>query len=58
MAVGLSYGLSLPVLALPLIAFALIVGWSRVVLGVHYPGDVVFGQLIAVLTVAGMALGA
>jgi undecaprenyl-diphosphatase len=58
MAVAMSYGLALPSLALPLIGFAMLVGWSRVVLGVHYPGDVLFGQLIAVCTVAGMALGA
>lgn len=38
-----------PTLALPLVALALAVGWSRVVLGVHYPGDVLAGQSLAIL---------
>lgn len=54
LAVALSYSVAFPSLAAPLIAFALLVGWSRVVLGVHYPGDVVVGQLIATATVAVM----
>ena len=52
LAVALSYALAAPLLAVPLVGFALIVGWSRVKLGVHYPGDVVMGQLMAVATVA------
>lgn len=52
LAVALSYALAAPILAVPLVGFALVVGWSRVKLGVHYPGDVVMGQLIAVATVA------
>jgi undecaprenyl-diphosphatase len=56
LAVALSYGLAFPAVALPLVAFALLVGWSRVVLGVHYPGDVIVGQCIAALTVVGLAL--
>jgi undecaprenyl-diphosphatase len=52
LAVALSYALAAPMLAVPLVGFALIVGWSRVKLGVHYPGDVIMGQLIAVATVA------
>jgi undecaprenyl-diphosphatase len=55
LAVALSYGLAAPRLAVPLVGFALLVGWSRVKLGVHYPGDVVMGQLIAVATVATVA---
>lgn len=51
LAVALSYSLAFPFLAVPLIGAALVVGWSRVVLGVHYPGDVIMGQGIAMLTV-------
>lgn len=50
MAVALAYALAFPALSLPLIAFATIVGFSRVCLGVHYPGDVLIGQLIAAVT--------
>ena len=50
MAVAFVYAHAYPSLALPLIALAGAVGISRVFLGVHYPGDVLIGQLIAVLT--------
>jgi len=52
MSVAFVYGLRFPVLAVPLVALASIVGFSRVRLGVHYPGDVLVGQAIAILTVA------
>jgi len=52
MSVAFVYGLRFPTLAVPLIALASIVGFSRVRLGVHYPGDVLVGQTIAVVTVA------
>lgn len=50
MAVAVGYAMAFPALAAPLIAIAFLVGASRVFLGVHYPGDVLVGQLIAVLT--------
>lgn len=50
MSVALAYGLALPVLAGPLLILALLVGFSRVRLGVHYPSDVLAGQMIAVGT--------
>jgi undecaprenyl-diphosphatase len=50
MSVGVVYAMAFPVLAIVLIPLALLVGASRVYLGVHYPGDVLIGQLIAVFT--------
>jgi undecaprenyl-diphosphatase len=50
MAVCFAYAQAFPSLAVPLILLAALVGASRVFLGVHYPGDVAIGQLIAVLT--------
>jgi undecaprenyl-diphosphatase len=50
MAVCFSYAMAFPALAVPLLALAVMVGASRVFLGVHYPGDVVAGQLIAIGT--------
>lgn len=43
-----------PVLAWPLWGFTLLVAASRVVLGLHYPSDVLVGALIGALT-AGLA---
>lgn len=50
MSVAFVYVGAFPSLALPLVLLAGAVGMSRVFLGVHYPGDVLIGQLIAVLT--------
>ncbi len=54
MAVAIVYAWAFPGLALPLLALAILVGLSRVVLGVHYPGDVAVGQAIALLTAFGV----
>jgi undecaprenyl-diphosphatase len=50
MSVAFVYASAYPALALPLVVLASAVGMSRVFLGVHYPGDVLIGQLIAVVT--------
>jgi undecaprenyl-diphosphatase len=54
LAVALSYGVMFPVWAGPLLLLALLVGFSRVRLAVHYPSDVVTGQMIAIVTAAGV----
>lgn len=50
MSVALAYAVAFPQLAVPLLFTATVVGLSRVALGVHYPGDVIVGQLLALLT--------
>lgn len=50
MSIAVAYAAAFPTAATPLILSAALVGMSRVVLGVHYPGDVLIGELIAVLT--------
>ena len=56
MAVGFAYGMSMHAFALPLLVLAMIIGVSRVRLGLHYPSDVVAGQVIAIVTVLGFWL--
>jgi undecaprenyl-diphosphatase len=50
MAVAFVYAVAFPAWAAPLIMLAAAVGLSRVCLRVHYPGDVLAGQAIAILT--------
>lgn len=50
MSVAFVYALAYPAVAIPLVLMAGVVGLSRAVLGVHYPGDILAGQLLAVLT--------
>ena len=55
MSVALIYGMAFPTWAVPLLVLALLIGFSRVRLGVHFPSDVLVGQLIAALTAAGLS---
>jgi len=52
MTVAASYVVLAPSLAIPLLVLASLVGLSRVRLGVHYLGDVLAGQLIAIAAAA------
>lgn len=50
MSVAFAYAVAYPALAAPIVVVAMVVGLSRVALGVHYPGDVVVGQMLALVT--------
>ena len=50
MSIAVIYAALFPVVALPVLVAATAIGLTRVFLGVHYPGDVLAGQLIAAAT--------
>ncbi len=56
MSVAFAYGTMFPAWMVPLLLLALLVGFSRVRLRVHYLGDVLVGQLIAVGTASLLSL--
>jgi undecaprenyl-diphosphatase len=55
MSVALVYGAAFPVWSVPLLLLALVIGFSRVRLRVHYPSDVLVGQFIAAVTAAAVS---
>jgi undecaprenyl-diphosphatase len=55
MSVAIAYGVAFPAWAAPVFLLAVLVGFSRIRLGVHYPSDVLVGQIIAVATSAALA---
>ncbi|MDE3152313.1 MAG: phosphatase PAP2 family protein [Gemmatimonadota bacterium] len=50
MSIAVVYAVLFPAVAAPVLVAAALVGLTRVFLGVHYPGDVAAGQLIAAAT--------
>ena len=49
MALAVGVASAVPSLTLPLLLVAMLIGLSRVMLGAHYPGDVLMGQAIALI---------
>lgn len=50
MSIAVVYAVLFPAVAVPVVLAAAAVGLTRVLLGVHYPGDVIAGQAIAAVT--------
>jgi undecaprenyl-diphosphatase len=50
LSVAIGFGFAFPAFAPLALGLAMLAGFSRVVLGVHYPGDVVAGQALALLS--------
>ena len=48
-AFAMAAGMAIPVLRWPLLALAAVVGYSRMVIGVHYLGDIIMGATIGAL---------
>lgn len=55
LSIAVGFASAHPTMAAPLIVAAGVVGASRVVLGVHFPADVLTGQMIALMTAAAVA---
>lgn len=55
LSVAIGYASVSPHLSVPLLGFAAVVEASRIVLGVHFPADVLAGQVIAIVTAAGVS---
>jgi undecaprenyl-diphosphatase len=54
MSLALAYGAHYPAWSGALVLAAMVVGFSRVRLAVHYPSDVIVGQAIAAVTAGGV----
>ncbi len=50
MSIAVVYAVLFPMVAIPVLVAATAIGLTRVFLGVHYPGDVLAGQIIAAAT--------